>query len=134
MPIPQVRFANRGSLGFYRQDLSLEQIVLFEYFVDIARFSANGIFKIKLKTIYRELRLNRKKTESLLSWLIQIELLTEKPRENNEPRCYYFDFHRLVKNPELIFSMGIPHSPEYNWLTKKSVSNRRLELFKRSKS
>jgi len=131
MPSPTVRFANRSSLGFYRPDLSLEQIVIFEYFVDIARFSRNGVFKVKLQTLHRELRLNRRKAESLLKWLIDIGLLNEKPREKNSPKCFYFNFHRLIKEPGIIFAMGIPHSPEYNWLTSKDVFNRRLELFKR---
>lgn len=134
MPSPQVRCVNRNALGFYREDLSLEHIALFEYIMDIARFSANGIFRIKYKTIQQTLRINRRKTLTLLLWLKETELLKEKPRKaKNEPRCYFMDFTVLMKKPELIFAQGIPHSPEYSWLTRSAIPRKRMEIIKRKK-
>lgn len=134
MPSPQARCVNRNALGFYREDLSLEQIAIFEYMVDIARFSTNGIFRIKYKTLQQTLRINRYKLQTLLTWLKDTELLKEKPRKSkNEIRCYFMDFSRIVKKPELIFSQGIPHSPEYSWMIKTSYPRRKMEIIKRKK-
>ena len=130
MPSPQARFANRNSLGYYRPELSIEQIIMFEYMVDIARFSPKGVFRIKKRTIETTLRLKRRKVDSVLDWLKEIKLLVELPGSKNKPKTYYFDFPLLVERPQLIFAMGIPHSPEYTWLTQR---RKRLWLFTKAK-
>ncbi len=118
-------------MKLYKEELNVEQIMIFEYFVDIAYFSSNGIFRIKKNTIASTLRLNRRKIQSLLSWLIDIKLIKEVPRQaKNQIRTFYFDFWYLQKNPEIIFSEGIPALPQYRRLSEKSIRSRRLQIFK----
>ena len=130
MPSPTVRLVNRAAFSVYQGSLTLEQIMVFEYFIDIARFSPQSIFRIKYGTIQRELRLGRRKTEAILKWMMEMGLISERPSTKNEAKTYYFDFHHLSQNPELIFADQIPVTPEYEFLLNRSEQNKRLELFK----
>ena len=121
---------NRIAFDLYQESLSLEQSAALEYIADIARFSKNAVFKLKLSTIQRELRIGRRKTEAILTWLQEIKILVYKPQPVGKPGVYFFDFHQIRKHPELIFRNGIPATAEYEVLTQASVSAHRLELFK----
>jgi hypothetical protein len=121
-------------LDLYRSDLSLEQIAAFEYFTDIAKFSKNGIFKIRYKTIQDKLRIGRRKAETIIEWLKEIGLLREKPRErSNEIRAYFLDFDALRFCPDKIFAKGIPVSEQYDFLLRNNEHRKRIEIFKRKR-
>ncbi len=121
---------NREAMKLYKEELGVEQIMMFEYLSDIAFFSQNGMFKIKKSTLASNLRLNRRKIDSLLKWMIDISVLKEVTKDKNQIRTFYFDYHHLQKNPEVVFSNGIPSLPQYKGLSEKSIRNRRLQLFK----
>lgn len=117
-------------MKLYKEELSIDQIMIFEYFADIATFSSNGIFQIKKKTIASALRLNRRRIDSLLDWLKDIKVIVERPKSVRNVRTFFFNFTILKKNPEIIFSNGIPNLPQYKRLSERAFKNRRLQIFK----
>lgn len=124
------RFANRTALDLYRKELDLEQIALFEYMIDIARYS-RGTFQLKYVTIQEKLRINRRRLETLFTWLIELELLKEIPCEaKNKPRRFSFDLGRLIKNPELIYAHGIPKI-EYDYITSRPEQKYKRKIIAR---